>query len=97
MPEPTTGAWRDDLSFMWMEITGRCQLGCTHCYADSGPRGTHGAMELADWQRVIGEAAELGVARIQFIGGEPTLHPSLGVLMRQHWARASRSRSSPTW
>ncbi len=27
MAEPTTGEWRDDLSFMWMEITGKCQLG----------------------------------------------------------------------
>lgn len=31
MTEPTTGAWRDDLSLMWLEITGRCQLECTHC------------------------------------------------------------------
>jgi MoaA/NifB/PqqE/SkfB family radical SAM enzyme len=83
MAEPTTGEWRDDLSFMWMEITGKCQLECTHCYADSGPRGTHGAMELADWQRVIGEAAGLRVGKIQFIGGEPTLHPALGMLVQQ--------------
>ncbi len=82
MTEPTPGTWRDDLSFMWMEITGKCQLECIHCYADSRPQGTHGTMALADWQRVIGEAAELGVARIQFIGGEPTLHPGLAVLVR---------------
>ncbi|PWK82464.1 hypothetical protein C8D88_11357 [Lentzea atacamensis] len=27
-----------DLRFAWLEITGKCQLSCTHCYADSGPR-----------------------------------------------------------
>jgi hypothetical protein len=32
------------LSFLWLEITGRCQLACRHCYAESGPRGTHGSM-----------------------------------------------------
>ena len=29
----------DSVSFVWLEITGRCQLECVHCYADFGPRG----------------------------------------------------------
>ena len=36
------------LSFMWLELTGKCQLACGHCYADSGPAGTHGTMTAAD-------------------------------------------------
>jgi MoaA/NifB/PqqE/SkfB family radical SAM enzyme len=64
-------------SFLWLEITGKCQLECVHCYADSGPAGTHGAMTTEDWIRLIEEAAELGVQAVQFIGGEPTLHPDL--------------------
>lgn len=63
--------------FLWLEITGKCQLACTHCYADSGPDGGHGAMFTADWRGVIDEAAILGVRTVQFIGGEPTLHPDL--------------------
>jgi MoaA/NifB/PqqE/SkfB family radical SAM enzyme len=74
---PATSA----LSFMWLEITGKCQLSCRHCYADSGPRGTHGAMTHGDWQRAIDEAAGLGVDMVQFIGGEPTLHPELPALV----------------
>lgn len=70
------------LRFLWLEITGRCQLACEHCYAESGPTGTHGSMSQADWLRVIDEAAELGVGMVQFIGGEPTLHPDLSVLVR---------------
>ncbi|WP_237774761.1 radical SAM/SPASM domain-containing protein [Actinosynnema sp. ALI-1.44] len=62
---------------MWLEITGTCQLTCTHCYADSGPSGTTGAMTVQDWARVIDQAAGLGVGMVQFIGGEPTLHPGL--------------------
>lgn len=65
------------LRFVWLEITGRCQLECTHCYADSGPKGTHGRMTDIDWHRVIEDAACLGVVTVQFIGGEPTLHPAL--------------------
>ena len=65
------------LHFIWAEITSRCQLTCTHCYAKSGPFGTHGTMSHDDWRRLIDDAVELGTQMIQFIGGEPTLHPAL--------------------
>ncbi|SFS92734.1 radical SAM protein [Saccharopolyspora flava] len=68
-------------SFVWLEITGKCQLECAHCYADSGPGGDHGSMSEQDWRRVIDEAAEVGTRMVQFIGGEPTLHPSLPSLV----------------
>lgn len=71
------------LSFLWLEITGKCQLACGHCYADSGPRGTHGVMRTSDWFRVIDEARELRVPATQFIGGEPTLHPHLPKLVER--------------
>jgi MoaA/NifB/PqqE/SkfB family radical SAM enzyme len=70
------------LRLVWMEITGRCQLECAHCYAASGPRGTHGTMATTDWFRVIRQAATLRVRDVQLIGGEPTLHPDLPVLVR---------------
>lgn len=67
--------------FGWLELTGKCQLQCVHCYADSGPSGDHGSMIAADWRRVLDQAAGLGVESIQFIGGEPTLHPALPELL----------------
>jgi MoaA/NifB/PqqE/SkfB family radical SAM enzyme len=70
------------VSFLELEITGRCQLACTHCYAESGPSGRHGSMTVYDWERVIREARSLGVEAVQFIGGEPTLYPGLGRLIR---------------
>jgi MoaA/NifB/PqqE/SkfB family radical SAM enzyme len=39
-------------------------------------------MTAQDWSRVISEAASLGVSRVQFIGGEPTLHPHFAPLVR---------------
>jgi len=73
--EPTT-------TFLWLEITGKCQLSCSHCYAGSGPDGTHGTMTADDWKRVITDGARTGVTMVQFIGGEPTLHPDLPELIR---------------
>lgn len=70
-----------DLRFAWLEITGKCQLSCTHCYADSGPHGTEGTLRTSDWFRVIDDVAELGAQSVQFIGGEPTLHPDLPALV----------------
>lgn len=82
----TTGPSSDtiretNLNFVWLEITGKCQLECIHCYAESGPSGTHGVMERTDWLGVIDQCADLGVQMVQFIGGEPTLHPDLPVLV----------------
>lgn len=87
MTETTTTDQSTRVSFLWLEITGKCQLACEHCYADSGPTGSHGTMTGADWMRVIDEAAELGVEMVQFIGGEPTLHPDLGVLIQHALSR----------
>lgn len=75
------------MRFIWLEITGKCQLECVHCYADSGPGGTHGTMTIPDWERVIDEAADAEVGMVQFIGGEPTLHPGLPGLIRRALGR----------
>jgi MoaA/NifB/PqqE/SkfB family radical SAM enzyme len=66
-------------SFLWLEITGKC--GLSHCYAGSGPSGSHGTMTADDWRSVITQAAGLGVSMVQFIGGEPTVHPEFAALL----------------
>lgn len=69
---------RERLDFIWLELTGRCNLECVHCYADSGPeRPLSEGMELEHWIGALDEAAALGCRRVQFIGGEPTLYPGL--------------------
>ncbi|MEV0616889.1 radical SAM protein [Nonomuraea sp. NPDC050404] len=65
-----------------IELTGRCPLQCGHCYASSSPLGTHGSMTAADWSDVITQAASLGIAQVQFIGGEATIHPAFPALLR---------------
>ena len=67
------------LEFVWLEITPRCNLQCRHCYAGSSPwMKDPGSV---DWNRAIDESYKLGCRKIQFIGGEPTLHPQLGDLI----------------
>ncbi len=88
-PETTSTEYTGHgLSFLWLEITQKCNLTCQHCYAGSSPSRplSHG-METHDWIRVISEASALDCRAIQFIGGEPTLCPDLPQLI-QHARRS---------
>ncbi|MBA0053317.1 radical SAM protein [Streptomyces sp. AJS327] len=71
------------LKFAWLEVTGLCNEFCDHCYADSSPKGTHGAMSVRDWMSVIDQLSGMGALDVQFIGGEPTLYPDLPELIRR--------------
>ncbi|MFI1827097.1 radical SAM protein [Streptomyces sp. NPDC020412] len=67
---------------LWLDLTRKCQLNCGHCYNGSGPEGAHGTLAREDWITIVNEAAERGIARVQLIGGEPTLHPDALALAR---------------
>ncbi len=56
---------------MFLAVTGRCNLHCSHCY--TGGYG-HGHMRPALAQRILSEAYDLGVALVVVTGGEPLLH-----------------------
>jgi MoaA/NifB/PqqE/SkfB family radical SAM enzyme len=67
-----------ELEFLWLEITNRCNLQCIHCYAESAPnQPLSEGMQFEDWLKLIREGASLGCRKVQFIGGEPTVHPRL--------------------
>ena len=63
------------------ELTYQCPLHCPYC---SNPVrvGKNGELATDDWQRVIREAAELGVLQIGFSGGEPLVRKDLPELIR---------------
>ena len=80
------------LSFLWLEITRRCNLTCAHCYVESRPDlPLTDGMAFADWCRVLDDARALGCRRVQFIGGEPTLYPHLPRLL-EHAVHAGFSQ-----
>ncbi|MFF4754441.1 radical SAM protein [Streptomyces sp. NPDC002514] len=67
--------------FLWLDLTRKCQLSCTHCYNESGPEGTHGTMTADDWRRVLDQAHAAGVTGVQLTGGEVTMHPEAPALV----------------
>jgi MoaA/NifB/PqqE/SkfB family radical SAM enzyme len=71
------------LEFLWLELTNRCNLRCTHCYAESGPQEhVHDLLGRTDYEALINESFLLGCRHLQFIGGEPTLNRDLPDLIR---------------
>src|SRR2546429_344379 len=63
------------------ELTHRCPLRCAYC---SNPlqltRARH-ELDTATWQRVLAEAAELGVVQVHLSGGEPLVRRDLTALV----------------
>lgn len=67
----------ETIDFAWLEISNRCNLECTHCYANSGPKeSAHGSMTLDRWLGVLRDLRFMGCKAVQVIGGEPTIHPN---------------------
>jgi radical SAM protein with 4Fe4S-binding SPASM domain len=64
------------LEFVWLEITGACNLKCLHCYqAEKKPNHPKDKMTDEDWIRVMQQVYTVGCKKLQFIGGEPTIKP----------------------
>ena len=63
---------------VFWNITGRCNLACTHCYSGSGPAcTTDGELTTAEARGVIDDLADAGVPLILFTGGEPLVRPDI--------------------
>ncbi|MQS05781.1 radical SAM protein [Streptomyces alkaliphilus] len=90
IPEVQPARLGDFPGMLWLDLTRKCQLSCSHCYNESGPRGHHGVMERKDWVRALDQAAESGIERVQFIGGEPTPHPDFSDLLEHSLVRGLR-------
>jgi pyrroloquinoline quinone biosynthesis protein E len=62
------------------ELTYRCPLHCPYCFNPTRyPNGRE--LTTAEWQRVLREAAELGVLHAGFSGGEPLQRADLAELV----------------
>ena len=64
------------------ELTYRCPLRCAYCSNPTNWRDYGRELDTAGWQRVLREAAELGVLHVHFSGGEPLLRDDLEDLVR---------------
>jgi radical SAM protein with 4Fe4S-binding SPASM domain len=76
-------------SQLFLEVTGRCNERCQHCYASAGPDvGT--ALTREECLRVIVQGRAAGFECLQLTGGDPLLCTFLPVL-----ARAARTAGYP--
>ena len=62
------------------ELTYRCPLSCAYCSNPVDLVDYGDELTTAEWQRVIVEAAELGVLQLHLSGGEPLLRRDLAEL-----------------
>jgi len=73
--EQALSAINQQLDYVWLELTCRCNLRCIHCYGQFGcPKPdlpSTKIMNTENWKRVIREIKAAGCLSIQLIGGEP--------------------------
>jgi MoaA/NifB/PqqE/SkfB family radical SAM enzyme len=62
---------------LWIYTNYDCNLRCRYCVARSSPNVPRRAIGLANVQRLLEEAAELGFVHAFFTGGEPFLLPDI--------------------
>lgn len=65
------------MDFAWLEVTDRCNLKCLHCYEEANDGISGRIMAWEDYLHVIAQLKAGGIKKIQFIGGEPMMHPRL--------------------
>jgi PqqA peptide cyclase len=65
------------------ELTYGCPLHCPYCSNPLNLGDYTNELTTAEWQRVLGEARELGVLQLHLSGGEPLLRRDLAGLVRR--------------
>ena len=66
---------------IWIYTNYDCNLHCSYCLAESGPRSQRQALSLAEVQQITDEAAALGFETLHFTGGEPLLHKQIFAML----------------
>lgn len=56
-----------------VEITEQCNLNCMHCGSACGHQAAKDELSIEEWENVLSQFSEIGVEKIVFSGGEPTL------------------------
>ena len=64
------------------ELSHRCPLQCPYCSNPLELERGGSEIDTATWQRVLSEAAALGILQVHFSGGEPTVRRDLPDLVR---------------
>ena len=73
---------------LWLYTNYDCNLKCSYCVAESTPRTPRRALGLANVQRLVDEAVDLGFREIFFTGGEPFILDDIYDMLAYSSARA---------
>jgi MoaA/NifB/PqqE/SkfB family radical SAM enzyme len=72
---------------LWLYTNYDCNLRCSYCVAKSSPNAPRRALGLANVQRLIDEALDLGFSEIFFTGGEPFILNDIYAMLAYSSAR----------
>jgi len=67
---------------LWLYTNYDCNLRCSYCVAKSSPNTPRRMLGLANANRLISEAVELGFSEVFFTGGEPFLLNDIYEMLR---------------
>ncbi len=74
-------------------VTYRCNLSCRHCYAKGLSQNSED-MSIDEFDRLAEWAVKMGWKTLRFIGGEPTVHPRFGDILRRCFQNRTRVNMS---
>jgi cyclic pyranopterin phosphate synthase len=72
------------IEYLRISVTDRCNFRCVYCMPETGMQWLPKAEILTyeEIANIVGQLAPLGLRRIRITGGEPTIRPQLGELIR---------------
>lgn len=84
-PLSTSAALTDDFgrfhNYLRVSITERCNLRCVYCMPEHGVELSEKLLTLEERKRLINIFSGLGVNKLRFTGGEPTINKQLEELI----------------
>lgn len=64
--------------YLRLSVTDNCNFSCPFCYGEGSERGVHGSLlKVRDYRNLSNLFFSLGIDKVKFTGGEPTLRPDL--------------------
>lgn len=69
----------EGLQEVWLHLTNRCNLRCTHCMFTSSPEASL-ELKTEELQRILSDASDLGCKLLYATGGEPMIHEGYPLL-----------------
>ncbi|MCP5326539.1 MAG: arsenosugar biosynthesis radical SAM protein ArsS [Oceanospirillaceae bacterium] len=73
---------RQRLEILQVNLGYRCNLSCTHCHVNAGPRRTE-MMDAQGIELVLQAIKRLGIKSLDLTGGAPELHPQFRYLVAE--------------